>query len=328
MRAARFCVLAAGMLSWLPGCAGSPAIGELRPANNRAWIQPQAKGTDLLYVATGDNVYVLTYPKGTVVGSLGVSGNDLCADTRGDVFVPSGYVILEYTHGSAYPSETLHGGDIPLGCAVDPQTGDLAVTQEGSGAGEVAIFPNAQEPSTWYRDPDITTFGLCGYDDRGNLFVDGAGSGDNLAELPYGSGTFRNYPLQSKFAGFGDIAWDGRHITLSNPATGFLYRLRFERTSFKAGGATRIKGWQNNYSGHWPYIQTMLQDGTFVAQSSEAAMLGVWCYPAGDRAGTLLGPFAGGNVNIYGVALSPAPRLAFRRQVWGRAAPNSIVVFR
>lgn len=307
MRAAPFCFLAAGMLSWLPGCAGSTAIGEARAADNRASMQSQMKGTDLLYVATGDNVYVLTYPKGRVVGSLGVSGNDLCADARGDVFVPSGYVILEYAHGSAYPSQTLNG-DIPLGCAVDPRTGDLAVTQEASGAGEVAIFPNAQQPSTWYRDPDITTFGLCGYDDRGNLFVDGAGSGNNLAELPHRSGTFRNYPLGSKFAAFGDIAWDGKHITLSNPTTGFLYRLRFARRSLKAVGATRIRGWQNSYSGHWPYVQTLLQDGTFVAQSSEAATLGVWRYPAGGRAGAVLGPFAGGSVNVYGVALSRALR--------------------
>jgi hypothetical protein len=51
----------------------------------------------------------------------------------------------------------------------------------------------------------------------------------------------------------------------------------------------------------------MLQDGTFVAQSSGAATLGVWRYPAGGRAEGTLGPFAGGNVNVYGVALSVAP---------------------
>ncbi|HEY4433968.1 MAG TPA: hypothetical protein VGM99_06160, partial [Candidatus Cybelea sp.] len=123
MRAAPLCFLAAGMLSWLPGCDGSTAIGEAHAADKRASMQSQTKGTDLLYVATGDNVYVLTYPKGKVVGSLGVSGNDLCADAHGDVFVPSGYVILVYAHGGAYPSKTLNGGDIPLGCAVDPRTG-------------------------------------------------------------------------------------------------------------------------------------------------------------------------------------------------------------
>jgi hypothetical protein len=272
-------------------------------------MAPGAERGDLLYVATGDNVFVLSYPRGKLIGSLGVAGNDLCADTKGNVFVPSsGYAILEYAHGGMYPLQTLHGGDIPLGCAVDPRTGDLAVTQEASGAGDVAIFPHAKEPAALYGDPEIETFGLCGYDDRGNLFVDGTGSGNYIAELPHGSGTFTNYPLATKFAAFGGIQWDGAHVAFSDPLSDTIYRLRFGRSSFRVAGTTRIKGWVNSYSGHWPYIQTWLAKSAFIAQSGDLAELGLWQYPGGGHADGTLGPFETGDANIYGVALSDARR--------------------
>lgn len=270
-------------------------------------MEAAATRGDLLYVATGDDVYVLSYPGGKLVGSLGIAGHDLCSDRNGDVFVPSsGYVIVEYTHGAMYPLQTLHGGDVPLGCAVDPQTGNLAVTQEASGAGDLAIFPHAKEPATLYRDPAIDTFGLCGYDDRGNLYVDGTGSGNYIAELPRASDTFTNYSLGEKLPAFGAVQWDGRRIALSDPATGTIYRLRFGRSSLRIGGTTRIKGWVNGYAGHWPYIQTWLANGTFIAQSSALATLGIWRYPGGGHVQEVLTPFRSGDVSIYGVTLSAA----------------------
>ncbi len=148
----------------------SPTIAT-HPAHGKSWMLPEAKSNELLYVATGGNVYVLSYPRGKLIGALNVTGNNLCSDNKGDVYVPSGgYTILEYSHGSINPIRKLADGDIPLGCAVDPSTGNLAVTNEGSGAGEVAIYPNAQEPAQWYRDPAIGTYGLCGYDDQGISF--------------------------------------------------------------------------------------------------------------------------------------------------------------
>jgi hypothetical protein len=314
---ARIGCVAAALLA---GCGGSQpptgapgAMPQSRAIATRAnrgasWMLPEAKNTDLLYVATGDNVYILSYPHGKLIGSLNVSGSNLCSDTNGNVFIPtSGYVILEYAHGGLYPIQTLHGGDIPLGCAVDPASGNLAVTQEGSGAGEVAIFPNAKEPATWYRDPEIDTYGLCGYDDRGNLFVDGNGAGDYIAELPKGSSTFANYALDGSFDAFGGIQWDGRHITVTNPSTDQIYRLKFGKAAFKVIRTTQINGWQNSYSGHWPYVQTWLQRGSVIAQASKLAELGLWRYPAGGNARKILRPFKSGDVNIYGVTVSVAP---------------------
>lgn len=309
-----------GAVTMLVGCGGSQSListpgrmpqtsAAARGAEHgRSWMLPDAKSENLLYVATGDNVYVLSYPHGKLVGSLGIAGNNLCSDRQGDVFIPTaGYEVVEYAHGGSSPIETLNDGDIPLGCAVDPTTGNLAVTNEASGAGEVAIFPDSKAPSTWYRDPEIYTYGLCGYDAKGNLFVDGSGSGNFLAELPHGQSTFRNYALNGSFDVFGSVQWDGRHMTLSNPTTDQIYRLKLGKSSLEVVGTTQIDGWQNNYSGHWPYIQTWLHGTSFVAQSSSLAKLGLWRYPKGGDASKVIGPFENGPANVYGVTVSLAP---------------------
>jgi hypothetical protein len=309
--------MAAAMLA---GCSGSqPPIGApgampqvsttaTNADRGRSWMLPEARAGDLLYVATGDNVYILSYPHGKLVGDLGVSSSGLCSNREGDVFIFSGYGLLEYAHGGTKPIRTLHSGDIPLGCAVDPATNDLAVTQEASGAGEVAIFRHSRGSSTWYRDPDIYMYGLCGYDDRGDLFVDGSGSGNFIAELPKGSKTFTNYALGKRYDVYGGIQWDGQRMTLANPTTHQVFRLRFGKQSFKVTGATHISGWQNDYSGKFPYLQTWIQDSTFIAQSSTLAELGLWSYPAGGKAMNILGPFENGAVSIYGITVSLAQR--------------------
>jgi hypothetical protein len=315
----RYVLSRCAVAAMLAGCSGSqPPIGApgampqtstlaTQAARGGSWMLPEAKSEDLLYVATGDNVYVLSYPHGKLIGSLGIVGNNLCSDKQGDVFVPTGaYEVVEYAHGGTSPIQTLNAGDIPLGCAVDPTSGNLAVTNEASGAGEVAIFPNAKAPSTWYRDTEIYTYGLCGYDDKGNLFVDGSGSGNFLAELPNGKSTFRNYSLNNSFDVYGSVQWDGKRITLSNPTTQQIYRLRFGKLSLTVVGTTQIDGWQNNYSGHWPYVQTWLQGAEFIAQSSSLAKLGVWLYPKGGNANEVIGPFKSGSVSIYGVTVSLA----------------------
>ena len=63
-------------------------------------------------------------------------------------------------------------------------TGNLAVTNAASGAGYVAIFPNAKGPPEDYYDSEIGAFGLCAYDSGGNLFVDGPGAAICLRSCP------------------------------------------------------------------------------------------------------------------------------------------------
>jgi DNA-binding beta-propeller fold protein YncE len=258
-------------------------------------------------VATGDNVYALTYPAGKPVLALGVPGYGLCADAHGDVYVPQTATtqILVFAHGAITPTRTLHDMDQPLGCAVDPKTGDLAVTNAASGAGNVAVYPAAQDQPQYYFDTSITQFGQCGYDDRGDLFVDGSGSGNVLAELPAGGNAFANFSLDGRFVAYGSVQWDGTHITLSNPATHVIYRVRPEGGVAKVVGSTRLHAWTTNYNGGWPYIQTWVQGGTALAQVSALGDIGRWRYPEG-RVERVIGPVGNGNATIYGITISRA----------------------
>jgi hypothetical protein len=205
-------------------------------------MAPDAKNQDLLYVANVYTVSVYSYPRGKLVGRLkgfsAASGE--CVDKEGDVFVTSevGEKIVEYAHGGTTPIETLPAAaEHPLGCALDPTTGNLAVTTFGNNSGgNVAIYSQGNGTPTTYTDPDILEYYLCGYDDNGNLFVDGlsppnSGSHFVLAELPKGSGTFTNITLNQHIALPGGVQWDGRYLAVADQDASAIYRFRISKGS-------------------------------------------------------------------------------------------------
>ncbi len=132
------------------GCSGSqPPIGApgampQTPAiaahadRGRSWMLPEAKSaSQLLYVTSyqTNDVSVLQLPHGKLVGTL--TGFDApsgeCTDTKGDVFITDleASQIWEYKHGAQSPKDILYDPDYaPLGCSVNPTTGDLAVSNE------------------------------------------------------------------------------------------------------------------------------------------------------------------------------------------------------
>ncbi len=174
-------ICAAAILS---GCNGSqpPLPALATPAQARAtasWMSPEAKGENLLYVADlGTNsVDVFPYPKGKQVGAITGFGSvaTLCVDKAGDVFVvdEAGPVNV-FAHGGTTPIRKLPATGAPDGCSVDPATGNLAVTNESSYLyGTIAIYAKAKgNPKPYFNDTVDATF-FCGYDDKGNLFIDG-----------------------------------------------------------------------------------------------------------------------------------------------------------
>ena len=66
-----------------------------------------------------------------------------------------------------------------------------------------------------YSDPTISEMLLCGYDDKGNLFVNGFTSSSTpaIAELPHGAKKFTDLTLNQNIASPGGIQWDGKYMS-------------------------------------------------------------------------------------------------------------------
>ncbi len=243
LHSARIFSLLVGALA-LGACAGngtgSPGrTAPLIPAEPNAanathatsWMARDAGTQDLVYVsnAKDGSVYVYSYPEGQLKGRLlNLQANGLCSDANGDVFIPKGNEILEYAHGATQPLAVLRN---PLGgasqfCAVDPTTGNLAVSGGASHKYGVAIYANGRGNPRIYVGGDRSgRYWSCTYDDKGNLFVEvTAGSlygTSNLVELPNGGARVRNITWNgTRRPRLGSIQWDGKYLAAESPQSG------------------------------------------------------------------------------------------------------------
>ena len=306
----------------LAGCGGSqPPIGAPGAMLQSESILARAHGAtslggDLLYISDRlDAVYVYSYPQIELVDTLttGLDGTmGLCTDQGGDVFITNIYAndIIEYAHGGTTPIATLDEnpseGSGPRGCAVDPITGDLAVTNSGLGR-DVAVFPNAQGKPTYYKPANIRSGRFCGYDDQGNLFVDGASSypssGFAFAELAKGSGTFKRLTLDHKIEQPGAVEWDGTYITIGNigRTSSEIYRVKVSSAKATVVGTTEFKGAKEvgQYSLHGSIVLA-----PFAEREDRVVMVGSWNYPASSKAKRLLK----NPVGLYGITVSSASK--------------------
>lgn len=239
MRTQRFCrcgLFALTSAAILAGCAGAslqqvPATSLPDIAGHSA--MPRAKSSDLLYVSDlGANaVDFYTYPQGKPVGSFTGFGSvaGLCANKTGNVFVvdEAGPVQM-YAHGATSPKRKLTTSGAPYGCAVDSVTGDLALTQLSSYSyGAIAIYPKAKGTPRIVHDKTVDATWFCGYDNKGNLFIDAWDRyGKNeLLELAKGGKAFKKFDLPKNFQNPGGVQWDGKYVAVSNRGAGSILRM-------------------------------------------------------------------------------------------------------
>lgn len=236
-------------LALLCACA-APLANAPHFSASAAAPRPQSQNGDLLYVVnfgTG-TVDVYGYPDGPLVQKLsGFSHPEgACTDTAGDVFVTNtgGHDIVEYTHGGTRIARTLSDGDYhPADCAVDPQTGNLAVANDNGGShgsGNVAVYHGARGTPQYFTG--LHSYLTCAYDDRGNLFVDGTSDDDYyLQELAKGATTFRMIHFQN-FEVLRHIGWDGSYITDEVPENNWsaIYRFKIAGVKGRFEGATTV----------------------------------------------------------------------------------------
>jgi len=279
-------------------------------------MSPEAKSEDLLYVATRgtEDVYVYSYPNGKLVGTL--TGFETpqgeCVDKAGNVFITNTAAAqtLEYAHGGASPIATLSDpGGYPQGCSVDPTTGNLAVADIGgnpsSSQGNVGIYAGASGTPTYYTDPDLYRPYFCGYDDKGNLFVDGTtrpSGGIGFAELPRHSSTFTNIALNHTIYWPGGVQWDGKVVAVGDEGDGYPNTTAVYEFSIK-GSAGTLKG-TTPFTDADRVYQFWIDGDKIIGPDYDGQYVGFWKYPKGGYPVKMLTGFT----YPFGTAISPATK--------------------
>lgn len=305
-----------------PGCSGPTASGlsasPQRPSSFHRIIRPNAvhKRTDLVYVSDSlSNVYIYSYPSGELVDKItGLNGPaGECVDRSGDVWVAltGSNEIVEYAHGATEPISTLSDPGSPIGCAVDPVTGNLAVT--GS---TIEIYPLAQGSPTSYSSSDFEGYYYCTYDGSGNLFAESPHQTGMIAELAYGGSALQPVTLSENVSP-SSMQWDGSYISIigelpssihvdhgGGGAKGpvHVYRIAVSGSAGTIVSASSLKSPDGKHVGdlvqYWITGAAIIGPG-FYAQGKEGLL--TWRYPrGGDAIQKLSAPWG-----PWGVALSP-----------------------
>jgi hypothetical protein len=328
-KSAGYALAAGACAAIFAGCsAGSPAAfgpspsssqasihgvsSGVHPDRGRSWMSPEAKKSDLLYVTDSStyDVYVYSFPKGKLVGTLTNQNNPagMCTDSKGDVYVTQLYGgghIVEYAHGGTNPINTLSDSSYePGACSVDPTTGNLAVANivsDSFGQGTLMVFKNASGSGTLYAPPgtgDWFSVNTAGYDDKGNIYF--AGSCDSAfcaGELASGASTTENVSLNKSPVNCGTVEWDGKYVTFDDQSDGTVYRYTFSGTNGTEVSSTSLDD-SSDVDGSWisgKYVAAPQQNGADVL---------VYKYPAGGKPTHTIT----GSTQPFGTTISVAKR--------------------
>ena len=285
-------------------------------------MTPIAKRDPLLYISVWDtgDVYVYTYPKKKLVGKLTgfATPAGLCSDSKGDVWITNynGARITEYAHGGTQPVATLSDPDTdPNGCSVDPTTGNLAVTgflksiNGPSQPGAFAIYSKATGSPNLYSVPFATT-SFCSYDDKGNLFVDGQGWGEQprfaLSELRKGKTSAETISLNQTLYAPGAVQWHAQNLSVGDAATKMIYQF-----AINAGSGTQVGSVLINFDSGGQIGQFWIHRSNLIVPTwvGPEPPIRFYTYPGGaGPVKTITGP-----EGPYGVTVSLPPSNRNRR---------------
>lgn len=286
-----------------------------------SWIVPQAQQANLLYVSDdgNDTVHLYSFPFGSRAGKL-TGFHDpagLCVDVSGNVWVvdSASVQIVEYAHGGKSPIRTLRAGGAfqLLDCSVDSTGGNLALTDFGSasGAGKLFVYQRARGRPNKYSDAQLRFAYFCGYDDQGNLFVDGIDNGGSfqLFELPRGGTKLRSVTLNQAINFPGAIQWDGKYLTIGDQEyrgthRSAIYRVVVSGSTASVQGVTKLAS-SCDVPEFWiPKLGSgnkHPQGTKVVAPDICLDNVQIYHYPAGGTATKTLGPLqspAGATVSV------------------------------
>lgn len=295
--------------AFLAGCTGAVPPTSSSGVQARPAVRDAGRG-NLLYVAGGcGGTCVLTYPKAKPSATLSVAGVGLCSDKHGNVFMPTATssgnaVVYEYAHGATSPKATLTvPGILAEGCAVDPATGNLAVTYICSACsyGPLAVFAKAKGSPEIYEQAGVY-LSYCGYDDKGNLFTDGNGAGFSLLELPKGGNALEPISVSQSITEAGQVQWDGTYLAIEDLSHPVIYQFSISGSTATRKGTTQLNG-AGTWSGQ-SWIQGKTVIVPFATTGSSPNELGYWSYPAGGAPTKIVKKHLGtGTISAVAVSL-------------------------
>lgn len=292
-------------------CSGSGASLPAQSGPVGADTMPAGTG-NLLYVSdlNKNDVYVFSYPGGTLKQTLtGFQAVHYeCVDASGDVFIADegGSKVLEYARGGTRPIHTFKTpGNTPNGCAIDPTTGNLAIIYNplGSGAGAIAVYLHATGKPKTYSTPNIFFYYFVGYDDAGNLFVDGTDMHVTfgLAELPAGGKTTQAIALDHSVSLPGAIQWDGQYLAVGDQV---CINCASQIDRFAISGTTGSLKGTVALTDSCDVLQFWIYNKKVVAANDCGSTVKYFDYPAG---GVSLKTIASPLSQPVGVMVDPAP---------------------
>ncbi len=193
--------------------------GNVHPDHHKSWLAPDIAGAPRLYFASDsgtDDVYIFTLPgmtlKGTLTGFDEPQGE--CSDTKGNIYIANTgeEQVLEYSRTGTLLNTYSDSYGYPVGCAVDPATGNLAVTDifGFSGAGQVLVFTSPSSSPTVLSNPSQYYYYFAGYGPGSDLWVSGKDDSGAYMVSACGSSSCSTVSLSGGTIYFpGGVQWDG-----------------------------------------------------------------------------------------------------------------------
>jgi hypothetical protein len=129
---------------------------------------------------------------------------------------------------------------------------------------------------------------FCGYDNHGDLFVDGKDSNGAfvLAELSKGSQTFTTISVSQSIESPGQVQWDGKHLAIGD--TGVVPSVIYQ---FDVSGSSATKVGATTLNDSMMVEQFWIQGGKVIAPDpkrscggSRIGCIAIYPYPAGGAA--------------------------------------------
>lgn len=273
--------------------------------HHKSWVSPDvARAPRILFVSDDDynEVFIYTMPglalKGTLTGFSEPQG--MCADKQGNIWITNTgtFQALKYSRTGTPLGSVSDPYGYPVGCAINPTNGDLALTDifsDSVGQGGVVVFPNATGSPTKYVNPSQFSYYFPAYDTSGNLYADGGSNYGSfiLSVLPSGGSSMSTVNVSGGSINFpGGMNWDrvNNQLVVGDQECGASFFGSCEYAMTVSGSSATITGSTKllDYDGGAcdadqvalaPFSKYMA--GPCISEGSGLSAAGRWKYPAG-----------------------------------------------